>query len=315
MAQPQGSINKKHSHVNSIFNTGRRRLLSSAASGSAALAALSSALHPVLAAQATQTTRMPVIFVGHGSPMNAISDNAFTRRLGAWGAELPRPAAILSISAHWMTPGSTLVGIQPKPRTIHDFGGFPRQLHEMQYPAPGAPGIAAATAGLMAPLQVRGSEEWGLDHGTWTVLHHMFPKADVPVFQLSIDYDKPGSFHYGLGRRLSALRNRGVLVMGSGNIVHNLRATFRGAPEASTAMTAWAGGFDDAVRVALEGRDDRRLLEYERLHAEARMAVPTPDHYWPFLYALGAADPGEIPKTTYASFHSGTLSMRCLQFG
>lgn len=258
---------------------------------------------------------MPVIFVGHGSPMNAISDNAFTRRLRSWGAGLPRPAAILSVSAHWLTPGQTFVDVQPRPPTIHDFGGFPKALQEMQYPAPGAPAMARQTLDAVAPLRARASGDWGLDHGTWTVLHHMFPGADVPVFQLSIDYDRPADFHLALGRRLARLREQGVLVMGSGNVVHNLRATERGAPEAARASAPWAQSFDDALRIALEARDDKALVAYERLDAGARMAVPTPDHYWPFLYALGASDRSDALTTTYASFQSGTLSMRCVQFG
>ncbi|MBC5781462.1 4,5-DOPA dioxygenase extradiol [Ramlibacter sp. USB13] len=292
----------------------RRRVLR-LASATSAIAALSTAASAVLAATGAKPVRMPVIFVGHGSPMNAISDNAFTRRLRTWGAELPRPTAILSVSAHWLTPGATLVDVQAQPRTIHDFGGFPAALHEMRYPAPGAPELARQALAAVAPLRARENTEWGLDHGTWTVLHHMFPRADIPVFQLSIDYDRPADFHHAVGRRLAALRDRGVLVMGSGNVVHNLRATQRGVPEAARAGAPWAQSFDDAIRLALEARDDKALVDYERLDAGARMAVPTPDHYWPFLYALGAADRTDKLKTAYASFQSGTLSMRCVQFG
>lgn len=280
-----------------------------------ALAALSLAAQAAIAATGRKPQRMPVIFVGHGSPMNAISDNAFTRRLRTWGAELPRPTAILSVSAHWLTPGATRVDVQPQPPTIHDFGGFPKPLHEMRYPAPGAPALAKQALEAVAPLRAQAATDWGLDHGTWTVLHHMFPRADVPVFQLSIDYDRPADFHYALGRRLAKLREQGVLVMGSGNVVHNLRATQRGAPEAERATAPWAQAFDDALRQALEQRDDQALVAYERLDAGARMAVPTPDHYWPFLYALGAAERTDPLKTAYTSFQSGTISMRCVQFG
>jgi 4,5-DOPA dioxygenase extradiol len=298
-------------------SSSRRRFLLSASSTSlgAVAAALGHAADAASAATGTRAQRMPSIFVGHGSPMNAIDDNPFTRRLRQWGADLPRPVAILSVSAHWLTPGGTYVDVQAKPRTIHDFGGFPRELQEMQYPAPGAPEQAMQALRSLSTLQPRPSTEWGLDHGTWTVLHHMFPKADVPVFQLSIDYDKPASRHYDVGRRLAELRSRGVLVMGSGNVVHNLRATRRGVPEGATAATPWAQGFDEKVRQALQARDDRALMAYESLDFGARMAVPTPDHYWPLLYALGAADPKELPKTVYTSFQSGTLSMRCVQFG
>lgn len=297
----------------SISST-RRRLLA-AGSAASALAALQSATGTVLAATGAKPARMPVIFTGHGSPMNAISDNAFTRRLRQWGTELPRPAAILSVSAHWLTPGQTRVDVQARPPTIHDFGGFPRALQEMEYRAPGAPALAAEALRSLSAYRAAPATDWGLDHGTWTVLHHLFPQADVPVFQLSIDYDQPARHHHEIGRRLAALRERGVLVMGSGNVVHNLRATQRDAPEAARATAAWAQDFDDKLRQALEARDDRALIAYERLDPGARIAVPTPDHYWPFLYALGAADPKEAARTTYASFQSGTLSMRCLQFG
>jgi 4,5-DOPA dioxygenase extradiol len=297
--------------VTSPPSRSRRRLLS-ASSATAALTLLH-AYADSAHAQARRA-RMPVIFIGHGSPMNALRDNPFTRTLAAWGRALPRPAAILSVSAHWLTPGATGVGVQAQPATIHDFGGFPRELHEMQYPAPGAPKIAADTAALVRGTRVAATEEWGLDHGTWTVLRHLYPRADVPVFQLSIDYDQPGAFHYAIGRELTALRDKGVLIMGSGNVVHNLRATDRGAPEGPATRT-WAQAYDTAVNQALAARDDKRLIAWETLDPSVAMAVPTPDHYYPFLYALGAAAPGEAPRTVFEGFHSGTLSMRCVQFG
>ena len=290
---------------------GRRSLLLGATSGTwlAALAGMTG-----MANAQSPLRRMPVIFVGHGSPMNAISDNPFTRQLQAWGAALPRPTAILSVSAHWLTPGQTLVGIDERPKTIHDFGGFPRELHEMQYPAPGAPLIAREAGLRVKQSPTQGTDQWGLDHGSWTVLHHMFPNADVPVFQLSIDYDRPGAFHHAVGRDLSALRDQGVLIMGSGNVVHNLRATDRAAPAGPSASRPWAQAFDDAFKSALAGRDDKALMNYAALPG-AEMAVATPDHYYPVLYALGAAGPNEAAKTTFEGFHAGTLSMRCLQFG
>jgi 4,5-DOPA dioxygenase extradiol len=288
----------------------RRQLLQTLS----ALAAVSSSVQA-----AAPKARMPVIFIGHGSPMNAISDNGFTRTLAAWGQALPRPAAILSVSAHWLTPGETLVDVQARPRTIHDFGGFPRALHEMQYPAPGSPDTARALQSIVTSRRVKDSDDWGLDHGTWTVLHHLYPQADIPTFQLSIDYSAPGRFHHAIGRELAALRERGVLIVGSGNIVHNLRATVRGAAPGARGLTDWANQFDDAVKQALQDRSMRnetRLMHYETLAPEAAaMAVPTPDHYWPFLYALGASDPREKLTTTHEGFHSGTLSMRCLQWG
>ncbi len=290
---------------------GRRALLLDAASA-VGLATLSGMAD--LANAQSPRRRMPVIFVGHGSPMNAISDNPFTRALKAWGAALPRPAAILSVSAHWLTPGQTLVTLNERPETIHDFGGFPRELQEMQYPAPGAPLVARAAALRVKQNPAEGTEQWGLDHGSWTVLHHLFPKADIPVFQLSIDYAKPAAFHHAVGRELSALRDQGVLIMGSGNVVHNLRATDRQAPAGPNASRPWAQSFDDAFRSALALRDDKALLNYAALPG-AEMAVATPDHYFPVLYPLGAAGAHEPAKTVFEGFHSGTLSMRCLQFG
>jgi 4,5-DOPA dioxygenase extradiol len=292
--------------------TSRRTLVLGAAAG--ALATLDAATNALRAATPA-ASRMPAIFVGHGSPMNAIQDNAFTRRLREWGAALGRPTAILSVSAHWLTDGDTRVGIQAQPKTIHDFGGFPEALHAMHYPARGAPETAREALKALAAFEAKGDTGWGLDHGTWTVLHHMFPRADIPVFQLSIDYPKPGAHHPAVGRALAGLRDKGVLVMGSGNIVHNLRATQRGVPESPVAGAPWAASFDEKVRQALEARDDMGLVNYRRLDAGAAMAVPTPDHYWPLLYTVGAARPEEKPKTIYTSFQSGTLGMRCVQFG
>lgn len=293
----------------------RRQLLAlgSRAGASAALLALSERV----AAQAPgrPARRMPVLFIGHGSPMNALQDNPFTRHLNRLGQTLARPVAILVVSAHWLTPGRTLVGVQAQPRTIHDFEGFPDALQRMQYPARGALASAQEAIGAVTSVPVAGSEDWGLDHGTWTVLHHLYPKADVPVFQLSIDYPRPGRHHYAIGQELAALRERGVLIVGSGNVVHNLRATVQGAGDGLMASRPWAQAFDTAVQRALESRDDAALIDYPRLDASASMAVPTPDHYWPFLYALGAAGRDARTVTTYAGFQAGTISMRCLTWG
>lgn len=275
-----------------------------------ALAALGT-LH-ALAAQA-RTPRLPVLFIGHGSPMNALRDTAFTRRLARWGGELPRPQAILSVSAHWLTRGSTAVGVQARPRTIHDFGGFPQALFDQQYPAAGHPALAREAAALVRQAGVASTEDWGLDHGTWTVLKHLYPQADVPVFQLSIDYDRPAAFHHAVGRDLAALRERGVLVLGSGNIAHNLRMTDRDSADGLMASRPWAQQFDAAAWQALAGGDLAALLDYRRLPGAAQ-AVATPDHYYPLLYSLGAAA-GQRPVTVFEGFQAGTISMRCLQFG
>lgn len=283
----------------------------------AALGALDALAEAASARAEPAAPRMPVLFIGHGSPMNAIQDNPFTRFLRAWQAQLPRPKAILVVSAHWLTPGITAVGIQALPKTIHDFGGFPKALFDMEYPAPGAPAFAREAAALVRRTKVLPTQEWGLDHGTWSVLHHLYPAADVPVFQLSIDYDKPAAFHHAVGRELAALREKGVLIIGSGNVVHNLRATDRAEGLSASASRPWAQAFDDAVKKALASRDDMGLVNYERLGGgAAATAVQTPDHYFPFLYALGASDTSsERAVSVFEGFQAGTLSMRCVQFG
>ncbi|WP_269747377.1 MULTISPECIES: 4,5-DOPA dioxygenase extradiol [unclassified Variovorax] len=289
-------------------------LQTSAHGATAALASLSSLAHAAAEKRGKSVARMPTVFIGHGSPMNAIRDNEFTRRMFAWGRALPTPTAILSVSAHWLTQGATGVGVQERPKTIHDFGGFPQALFDMEYPVPGHPVLAHLAAGLVKQGRVVPTQQWGLDHGTWTVLKHLYPKADVPVFQVSVDYEKPASFHYTVGRELAALRDKGVLILGSGNVVHNLRATDRGVADALTASRPWAQSFDDAVKAALAGRDDKALINFSKLDG-ASVAVATPDHYYPFMYPLGAAGGGERAQTIYEGFQSGTLSMRCVQFG
>ncbi|CAD5369665.1 4,5-DOPA dioxygenase extradiol [Rubrivivax sp. A210] len=293
----------------------RRQFLRQAAGPLAALGALARLAGAAMAAPTP--ARMPTLFIGHGSPMNAIQDNGFSRFLRSWGGRLPRPRAILMVSAHWLTPGTTAVGVQARPRTIHDFGGFPKALFDMEYPAPGAPGFAREAAALVLRTRVAPREDWGLDHGSWTVLHHLYPAADVPVFQLSIDFDKPAAYHHALGRELAPLRERGVLIVGSGNVVHNLRVLDHAEGLAASASRPWAQAFDDGVRRALAGRDDMALVNYTRLAGEAAAtAVPTPDHYLPLLYALGASDSMSEPAASvFEGFQAGTISMRCVQFG
>jgi 4,5-DOPA dioxygenase extradiol len=296
------------------FRLHRRRLLAGALPV-AALGALSSLADAMGSPDAGQ--RMPVLFIGHGSPMNAIQENQFTRFLRTWKQQLAQPKALLVVSAHWLTPGATLVGVQARPKTIHDFGGFPQPLFDMQYPAPGSPEFAREAMAVVHRARVQPTEEWGLDHGTWCVLHHLYPAADVPVFQLSIDYEKPSAFHHAVGRELAALRDKGVLIVGSGNVVHNLRATDRAVGFSPTASRPWAQSFDDDVKRALMARDDMKLVNLAGLGGgAASMAVPTPDHYFPFLYALGASDSmGERAVSVFEGFQAGTLSMRCVQFG
>ncbi|MEO8298826.1 MAG: 4,5-DOPA dioxygenase extradiol [Burkholderiales bacterium] len=258
--------------------------------------------------------RAPAIFIGHGSPMNALQDNNFTRTLRRWGHDLGLPRAILVVSAHWLTERSVQVSVATQPETIHDFGGFPAALHAMRYPAPGAPAQAQAAAARLAPRRVAGQPR-GLDHGAWTVLRHLYPAANVPVFQLSIDITQPGAYHHALGRSLAALRDDGVLILGSGNVVHNLDATMRGQPDSARGLAPWADDFDTRIKQALDAGDTAALLAYERLGPGAAMAVPFPDHYFPMLYALGAAQSGERARHVFEGFQAGTLSMRCLQWG
>lgn len=255
--------------------------------------------------------RMPVLFVGHGSPMNAIEDNRWSRAFRGLAPLLPRPRAILAVSAHFTAAGSVLTG-QERPETIHDFGGFPDALHRVRYPAPGAPELARRAAALLGD----GAEVvdgWGLDHGTWSVLLHMFPAADVPVVQLSIDARLDAAGHLAIGRALAPLRDEGVLVMGSGNLVHDLRHAFGAWRRGDPSTPEWAARFDADVAAALERHDARFLVE--AIAGEAgRRAHPTPEHYLPLLYAAGAAgdDPVRFPIT---GFDLGSLSMRAALFG
>ena len=227
--------------------------------------------------------RMPAIFIGHGSPMNAISVNRYTQAWTAWARRSPRPRAILSISAHWFTRG-TGVTAGSNPKTIHDFGGFPQELFDVQYPAPGDPALAAEVKTLLRPLEVQLDHTWGLDHGTWQVAVHLFPQADVPVVQLSIDATQAARFHYELGQRLAPLRDTGVLILGSGNVVHNLGALVRrdAAPPID-----WATRFSDFVRRSILNRDHEALIDFASRGQDAALAVPTPEHYLPLLYVLG----------------------------
>lgn len=250
---------------------------------------------------------MPVLFTGHGNPMNAIMRNEFSLKWQQLGKELPRPKAILSVSAHWLTRG-TYVTAMERPKTIHDFGGFPKELFDAQYPSPGAPDMAKETARLVKSAKVQEDYEWGLDHGTWSVLLPMFPQADIPVYQLSIDYYQPAQYHYNLAKELYELRKKGVLIVGSGNIVHNLgQIDFEGKRTFD-----WAIEFDEKIKGFIDKGDHDSIIHYEKLGSIARMAVPTNDHYLPLMYSLGLKQKQEEVKYFNDKMDAGSISMRSL---
>lgn len=250
---------------------------------------------------------MPAFFIGHGSPMNAIMDNVFTRDLAKATQHIPKPSAILVVSAHWLTRG-TFVSTNKFPKTIYDFGGFPKALHEVKYEPAGSPEFALQAKKLLEHSHVQIDEHMGLDHGAWTILKHMYPKADIPVFQLSIDYTKPASYHYSLIAQLAALRKKGLMIVGSGNIVHNLGLLNWENPNA--APYDWSLEFDNYVTKSLESRDYNRLVDYQKAGRAAQLAVPTNDHYLPMLYILGVQQPKEQLKFIHQSFDLGSISMR-----
>ena len=257
--------------------------------------------------------RMPVVFIGHGNPMNAIAQNDFSQTLTKLGKELPTPRAILVVSAHWLTAGTWVTGMQ-KPRTIHDFYGFPEELFAVQYPAPGSPEVAAEVkAQVEKPVVHIDENSWGLDHGTWSVLRHVYPQANIPVIQLSIDMSEPPQFHLDLGQKLAKLRDQGVLIVGSGNIVHNLRQ-IRWGGDSSFAFD-WATEFDEQVKQALLSGNHSELLTKLPESSAGRLSVPTPDHYYPLLYAVGAATKNEEPRFIYEGIEMGSISMRTLVYG
>lgn len=259
------------------------------------------------------TQRMPVLFVGHGSPMNAIEDNAWSRGFAKLGATLPTPSAILSVSAHWYVDGSLLTSNE-HPETIHDFGGFPRALFEVKYPARGSTDLAGRVVDLLATRQARSTDEWGLDHGTWSVLCHLRPEADVPVVQLSIDRRISPADHLAIGRALAPLRDQGILIMASGNVTHNLGHAMRSMHTGDSSRPDWAARFDREIETALVQRDIDRLA---RAHTtdDGRLSHPSPDHYLPLLYAAGAADATDEVSFPVTGWDLGSLSMRSVQFG
>jgi 4,5-DOPA dioxygenase extradiol len=255
--------------------------------------------------------RAPAIFLGHGSPMNAIERNAHTEAWAALGASVERPKAILAISAHWYIRGTAVTAMRDPP-TIHDFGGFPAALHAFDYPAPGDPALAARVQSLLAPTDVRSDDEWGLDHGTWAVLCHAYPQADVPVVQLAIDGTKPPRFHYEMGQRLAALRDEGIMLLGSGNVVHNLRVMRR---TNGAGAYPWAVQFNGAVREFLSRNEHAPLVDYHLLGEPAALSVPTPEHYLPMLYVAGARRDDDAFTVITDGIDLASVSMLSFAYG
>jgi 4,5-DOPA dioxygenase extradiol len=249
---------------------------------------------------------MPAIFFGHGNPMNALLSNDYTKGWAAIGTDIPRPEAVLSISAHWYIP-TTLVTAMPAPQTIHDFGGFPPELYRIKYLAQGDLKLANRVQELLAPLAVGLDTQWGLDHGTWSVLCHVFPEADVPVVQLSIDKTQSADFHYNIGKQLAPLREEGVLIIGSGNLVHNLHAYAWGRQ--AVEPLDWAVRFERTIRELLLAGQTESLIDYETLGQDAMLAVPTPDHYLPLLYIIALRKSGERIIFPVEGIDGGSISM------
>jgi 4,5-DOPA dioxygenase extradiol len=259
-----------------------------------------------------QPSRMPVIFVGHGSPMNALARNQYTDGWRALGSSLPTPRAILCVSAHWYVPGSAVTAMA-RPRTIHDFGGFPRELFQVDYPAPGSPELAQHVARLLSPLPVQQDLRWGLDHGSWSVLIHLYPDAAIPVVQLSIDATLAPAAHFEIASRLAPLRDAGVLIVGSGNIVHNLPAYAWG--DDSAQPYDWALRFESRARELLARGEFAPLVDYESMGGDALLSAPTPEHYLPLLYVIAQRQPHEPVSFPVQGFDGGSISMLCVRIG
>lgn len=259
-----------------------------------------------------QNRPMPVLFIGHGSPMNGIEHNEFSNYWKQLASEIPTPKAVLVISAHWLTRGTKITAMDAPP-TIHDFGGFPQALFDVQYPAPGDALLAEETKSLIQSTAVELDHDWGLDHGTWTIVRHLYPEANLPVLQLSIDYTKPPQYHYELAKELTALRKKGVLIFGSGNMVHNLRMVHM--PNRNVNDFSKEYGYDWAVEMnevfktnILDG-NHKALVDYEKLHTAAKLAIPSPDHYYPLLYTLGLQTKSDVATIFNDKLLAGSLSM------
>jgi 4,5-DOPA dioxygenase extradiol len=258
--------------------------------------------------------KLPVLFIGHGSPMNGIEDNEFSRTWAKFGKDIPKPKAVLVISAHWLTNGTHITAME-NPKTIHDFGGFPQALFDVQYPAKGSPELAKTTSELITSTQVGLDHDWGLDHGTWTVVRHMYPNADIPVLQLSIDYNKPAQYHYDLAKQLASLRKKGVLIIGSGNMVHNLRMVAWDKLQEPEYGFDWAIEMNTIFKEKISNNDFKSLIDYEKLGSAAKLAIPTPDHYYPLLYNIALRDDKDAISFFNDKSVGGSLTMTSVKIG
>ena len=267
-----------------------------------------------LASSGDRKVRMPVLFVGHGSPMNAISENEFVQNWRSLGKSLPKPKAILCISAHWETRG-TFVTAMPKPQTIHDFGGFPKALFDVQYPAPGSPEFAHETKRIVSKTEVGLDEKWGLDHGAWSVIKNIYPLADVPVFEMSLDYYQSTQFHYDLAKELFSLREKGVLIIGSGNIVHNLRMVAWDKIDEPEYGFDWALQANDTIKRLILANKHKELINFSALGKEVQLAIPTPEHYLPLIYALALKEENESLSFFNDKAVMGSLTMTSVKIG
>ena len=261
-----------------------------------------------------QEEKLPALFIGHGSPMNGIEDNEFSRTWAKFGKEIQKPKAVLVISAHWLTNGTHITAME-NPKTIHDFGGFPQALFDVEYPAKGSPELAKATCELITSTNVGLDHDWGLDHGTWTVVRHMYPNADIPVLQLSIDYNKPPQYHYDLAKQLASLRKKGVLIIGSGNMVHNLRMVAWDKLQEPEYGFDWAIEMNTIFKEKIGNNDFKSLIEYKKLNAAAKLAIPTPDHYYPLLYSIALQDNKDAVSFFNDKTVGGSLTMTSVKIG
>ena len=257
---------------------------------------------------------MPVLFIGHGSPMNGIEDTAFSRRWSQMTKEIPTPKAVLVVSAHWFTKGTKITAMD-FPKTIHDFGGFPQELFDVQYPAPGNPVLAKETAELLHSAHVEFDHDWGLDHGAWTIIRHMYPEANIPVLQLSIDYTKGPQYHYDLAKELNALRKKGVLIIGSGNMVHNLRMVAWDRLNDPEYAYDWAIQMNNKFKELIQAGDHKPLINYSSLGKEAMLAIPTPEHYLPLMYTLGLKNSQDDVSFFNDKAVGGSLTMTSVKIG